>query len=341
MRKFLSHIEYLLTEQSHVIVPGFGVFICENKSAEIQEDGTIKSPVREIRFNTQITHNDETLASSIAELEAISIKEANNYVDQMVNELIWTLSIETEVLLGHTGKLIIENNEITFIESVRGIHLFNNFGLRSLSIKPIEIKTEKEENSVISESKEKIHISINKRTLRHIASVAAAIILFFLFSAPITQQNQHINYAGIISSEIFKQKQKSLLADSTSRIVEELSAIDTSVGATPKSISQIEQELATPKTNDNSTHESKSILKAIDKYYIIVNSFPDKRETEYYLNRLHKDGYDSAALLENGNRSRIYIKSFPADKKESAQQELNILRKNKRFADAWIYSLKS
>lgn len=339
MRKFLSHIEYLLTEQSHVIVPGFGVFICENKSAEILEDGSIKAPSREIRFNTQIAHNDETLASSIADIESISTDEAHSYVTQMVKELIWTLSIETEVSLGQTGKLIVENDEIIFIESVRGINLFNNFGLKSLSIKPIEIKEEKTETPVISESKEKIHISINKRTLRHVASVAAAIILFFLFSAPVTQQNTHINYAGIVSSEIFKQKQMSLLTDSVSDSAENYSVIEASVGAIPKSISQVEQELTASKENKNKSLATQTETK--DKYYIIVNSFPDKRETEHYLNRLHKDGYHSAALLENGNRSRIYIKSFPADQRDNAQDELNTLRKNKKFADAWIYSLKS
>lgn len=337
MKKFLSHIEYLLTEQSHIIVPGFGVFICENKSAEILEDGTIKAPSREIRFNTQIAHNDETLASSIADIESISIEEAHSYVNKMVSELIWTLSIETEVTLGQTGKLMIENNEIVFVESVRGINLFNNFGLKALSIKPIEIK--EEETPVISESKEKIHISINKRTLRHVASVAAAIILFFLFSAPVTQQNTHINYAGIVSSEIFKQKQISMLADSLSDSSESLSEIETSVGAIPKSISQVEKELSIAKESNLPKVENK--IKAKDKYYIIVNSFPDKRETDHYLNRLHKDGYNSAALLENGNRSRIYIKSFPADQKDNAQNELNTLRKNKKFADAWIYSTKS
>lgn len=337
MRKFLAHIEYLLTEQSHVIVPGLGVFICENKPAEILADGTIKAPVREIRFNTQVTHNDETLASSIADIESISQEESHSYIQKMVDELIWTLSIEPEISLGRIGKLVVENNQIVFIESNRGVNLFNNFGLKTLSIKPIEIKEEKAETPVISESKEKIHIAINKRTLRYVASVAAAILLFFLFSAPVTQQNTHINYAGIVSSEIFMQKQLALLADSTTDSTNTFPGLETSIGAIPKSISQVEQELAASK-------ESKAELaqtKTKDKYYIIVNSFPDKRETDHYLKRLHNEGYSSAALLENGSRSRIYIKSFPADKRNHAQDELNSLRKNKKFADAWIYSLKS
>lgn len=336
MKKFLAHIEFLLKEQSHVIVPGLGVFICEYKSANILEDGTITAPFKEIRFNTQVTHNDDTLALSIADIEDITLADAQNYIQTMVNDLLWTLSIEPEIKLGHIGKLCLDNNQIIFIESNKGIHTFNNFGLKALSVKPIEIKEEEKTSPVpvISESKERIHISINKKTLRYTASIAAAILLFFLFSAPVTQHDRNINYAGIISSEIFSHKQISAVIDSAESDINSLE-MTTSVGAIPKSITDVEKELAHTQKNAAAEIESSKP----DKYYIIVNSFPDKSETERYLKRLHNDGFASAALLEKGNRSRIYIKSFAANKRSEAQNELNQIRKNAKFADAWIYSL--
>ncbi|MGL5317844.1 MAG: SPOR domain-containing protein [Bacteroidales bacterium] len=341
MKKFLAHIEYLLTEQSHVIVPELGVFICENKSAEILEDGSIKAPSREIRFNSQLTHDDETLALSVAEIESISPEEAHSYVAKMVQELIWTLSIETEVPVGQCGKLIVENNQIQFIESSRGMSLFNNFGMKMLNIKPVTIKEEVADVPVISESKEKIHISINKRTLRHVASVAAAILIFFLFSAPVTQHNTHLNYASIVSSEIFMQKQKALLAELPGEIAEPFDALNTSAEILPEPVAETQPIQEVVKTPEPAPAPAAVTPAAKDRYYIIVNSFPNKRETDYYLKKLHKDGYSSAALLENGSRTRIYLKSFPAGHKDQAQEELNELRKNKQFADAWIYSLKN
>ncbi|MGL5785559.1 MAG: SPOR domain-containing protein [Bacteroidales bacterium] len=337
MKKFLAHIEFLLKGQSHVIIPGLGVFICEYKSANIEEDGTITAPSNEIRFNTQVTHDDNALALSIANLEDISLEEAKNYIRLMVKDLIWTLSIEPEIQLGHIGRLYIENSEIVFTANNKGVHNLNHFGLKALNLKQIEIiEDEKAAPApVISESKERIHISINKKTLRYTASVAAAILLFFLFSAPVSQHNRNINYAGIISSEIFSHKQIENTLDTLNFQPE--SAISASVGAIPKSISEVDKSL----TDTQNKEILRKPVSETDKYYIIVNSFPNKNETERYLKDLHNQGFTSAALLEKGNRSRIYIKSFSADKRNEAQTELNKLRKTSKFADAWIYNLNS
>lgn len=332
MKKLLLHIEYLLQERSHVIVPDFGVFICEHKSAEIRDNGQIIPPYSEICFNNQIQHSDNSLAESIAYTDNVSVEEATDYIAQSVKELKWTLALEGSLAIGSIGSLIFENSCYSFVENRTALNMFNQFGLPVCSLKTLPAQPIETKEPVISETKEKIHISVNKRTLRYVASTAAAILIFLLFSSPVSKQSTNINYAGIISSEIFQQKQLVKLADSIAASTRD----SVSATETPQLLS--EKKNATPAPVIQKT-EVIAEVKSPDKYYIIVNSFPEKREGENHLSKLLSMGHTSAGILHNGGRSRIYLKSFPKNQRQEAQNELNQIRKDSKFKDAWVYAL--
>lgn len=330
MKKLLLHIEYLLQERSHVIVPDFGVFICEHKSAQILDNGQITPPYSEIGFNNQVQHNDNMLAESIALTDNISVEDASVYIAETVKEIKWTISLEGYLAIGTIGSIVFENNNYSFVENRTALNMFNQFGLPVCSLKTLPLQTVEKPQPVISETKERIHISVNKRTLRYVASTAAAILIFLLFSSPVSKQNANINYAGIISSEIFQQKQLIKLADS--------------IASSGKDSLSVTDNSPVSATNNTSVSEpvkpeTVAVNSEPDKYYIIVNSFPEKREGENHLNKLLSMGHSSAGILNNGGRSRIYLKSFPKNQRQEAQNELNQIRKENQFKDAWVYAL--
>ena len=73
MHKFIDYISDLLFLHDCVIIPDFGGFICNYRSAYIDADsGVICPPGKDILFNRNLTHNDGLLVNWIADKENIS-----------------------------------------------------------------------------------------------------------------------------------------------------------------------------------------------------------------------------------------------------------------------------
>ena len=77
MKKSLEHyISELLYIEDCIIIPDFGGFIVNDKSATINEkSGEIAPPSKTILFNSQLVNNDGLLINHIAKEENISHKE--------------------------------------------------------------------------------------------------------------------------------------------------------------------------------------------------------------------------------------------------------------------------
>ena len=76
-----NYISDLLYRYECVIVPKFGGFVTNNKSARIDgSNHTIFPPYKQITFNAHLTNNDGLLANYIASVDHISYECAVNYI---------------------------------------------------------------------------------------------------------------------------------------------------------------------------------------------------------------------------------------------------------------------
>ena len=83
MNKYVEHIEELLYLHDCVIVPGFGGFICDYTSANINEKtGTIVPPSKKVVFNKHLKQNDGLLIDWIARKEQIDYEKAQRRLAQ-------------------------------------------------------------------------------------------------------------------------------------------------------------------------------------------------------------------------------------------------------------------
>ena len=72
-----KHVASLLYRYQCVVVPGFGAFLCQIKSASLQsESNTFLPPYKELSFNAQLDKNDGLLVSHVAQAEGLSYEEA-------------------------------------------------------------------------------------------------------------------------------------------------------------------------------------------------------------------------------------------------------------------------
>ena len=306
MKKSLEHyISELLYIEDCIIIPDFGGFIVNDKSATINEkSGEIAPPSKTILFNSQLINNDGLLVNHIAKEENISHKECLTNVLAISKKLKNKL-FETKILrIKKVGLLTIgSENNILFTQEKGYNYNLNSFGMRSINSNKID-KKERIKNEIQNTVNviEKNIISSNQMFLRA-AAVAIPLILISFISI-----NQEKNIATIY---------------------EKMSLIDFSFAKTDENKSLEKND----KTSINTT-----VLPTINtklKYHIIIGSFQDVTNAKKLHSKLLSEEFD-AQILSNSSNSRVSISNFK--RKEDAILALTNVKKN--YGTAWILTEK-
>ena len=302
MKKSLEHyISELLYIEDCIIIPDFGGFIVNDKSATINEkSGEIAPPSKTILFNSQLINNDGLLVNHIAKEENISHKECLTNVLAISKKLKNKL-FETKILrIKKVGLLTIgSENNILFTQEKGYNYNLNSFGMRSINSNKID-KKERFKNEIQNTVNviEKNIISSNQMFLRA-AAVAIPLILISFISI-----NQEKNIATIY---------------------EKMSLIDFSFAKNDENKSLEKNDKASINTTVLPTINTKL------KYHIIIGSFQEVSNAKKLHAKLLSKEYD-AQILSNSSNSRVSISNFK--RKEDAILALTNVKKN--YGTAWI-----
>ncbi len=138
--KIAQHISQLLYRYQCVMVPGFGAFLTETQSAQMQQGThTFFPPKKLLSFNAQIKSNDGLLANYIARHEKISYEEAVVMIQHEV--AIWQSMLDTNqaVTLNNIGFLSLnDDHNIVFSPNAQKNYLAESFGLSAVNVEAIE-----------------------------------------------------------------------------------------------------------------------------------------------------------------------------------------------------------
>ena len=84
MKDLNQYVEELLYKHQCVIIPKFGAFISNRKSAKLFEDKTFAPPKRELTFNASLNSNDGLLMKHIANSSNVEYALVEDYVNLAV-----------------------------------------------------------------------------------------------------------------------------------------------------------------------------------------------------------------------------------------------------------------
>ena len=101
MKDLNEYIEELLYKHQCVIIPKFGAFISNRKSARLFEDKTFAPPKRELTFNASLHSNDGLLIKYISETSGVEYNLVEDYVN---------LSVEGWKKILQQGETLVLNN---------------------------------------------------------------------------------------------------------------------------------------------------------------------------------------------------------------------------------------
>jgi len=313
-----QYIKDLLYRYDCVIVPDFGAFIANTKSAKVNE-GKFLPPYKQITFNTLIQNNDGLLANHIAQTDKMPYETALNFIRFEVEEWINKL-LDEELVLNGLGNLLLVDDAIHFESDTNVNYLTSSFGLSSFI-----------SDTVVRQSENTAIISLNNNRAEYKSQVEK-----IEQQAPIYIQEENrkkptyfLKYAAIfmIGASIIGLLGKKAYDDN-------LDKKQSLVIQKQQNIRENKIQTATFVINSPlPTITVKTIEPAI-KYHIIAGAFRSEENATKKVQQLKNKGFNSSIVGKNKwNLTQVAFQSFSS--LEKANNTLATIKKE-TAKDAWL-----
>ncbi len=304
--KLSTYISDLLYRYECVIVPGFGGFVTNNKSAIISShSNTFYPPHKLITYNSHLKNNDGLLANYIASVDKMPFEHAMNFIKFEVNQ--WKEELkDADLFLEKIGKLSLDkNNAIIFEPQTDVNYLTTAYGLstlvspqikREVYIKQVEELEEKAPILVFEQAKE------TPNYLKY-----AAIFLLGL------------SVLGFGGNEIYKDysNKQQIVADQKQK-----KQLDTKIQQATFIVSE-----ALPSVSLNVSLDKKP-------YHVIAGAFRYPENAVRKVNQLIEKGYKARILgVNQWGLTQVSFDSY--DSRENAINNLYRLKKTES-EDVWL-----
>lgn len=196
--KIEQYISQLLFRYQCVTIPGFGAFLTEFQSAQLDENShSFYPPKKMVSFNPFIKNNDGLLANHLAQAEKISYEIAVNSIQNEVSH--WKTKIQEfgSFSVKNVGDFSLNSeNNIVFVPIDQINYLTASFGLSSFVSPAVKREVYKEE---VEQLEEKAPVIFTPEKRRNYSVLKYAAV--FLLSAGITGTVGYKYYENKIAQE--------------------------------------------------------------------------------------------------------------------------------------------
>jgi len=315
--KIENYIAQLLYRYQCVTVPGFGAFLTEIHSAQLNEStNSFFPPKKSISFNSHLKNNDGLLANHIAHAEKTSYGFAVSAIAFEVVSWKKTLEENGVISLKNIGEIRLNTEKnIIFTPNDQTNYLASSFGL-SPFISPIVKKENFEKKIKEIEEREPVALYENEeeRSSNSFLKYAAILVLGLGITGSIgypLYQNQIATKTLIVESAVQKKVEN--------KIQEATFFIQSPMPAVTLSVDSAKVEVAAEKTMS---------------YHIMAGAYRSEQNARKAYNQLIKDGFKARMLGENkhGLFPVLYGSYATMSEAEKAQKEIQ----KGENPDAWI-----
>ena len=306
--KIEQYISQLLYRYQCVTVPGFGAFLTEFQSAQLDQNShSFYPPKKMISFNPFLKNNDGLLANHLAEAEKVSYEIAVNTIQNEVSH--WKTKIQEfgNFSIKNIGNFSLNSEKnIVFVPVDQINYLKDSFGLSSFVSPVVKREVYKE---AIEQPEEQAPIIFLPGKRRNYSVLKYAAV--FLLSAGI---------AGTLSYKFYENK-----------IAEETLIVQTNV---QKKVNQKIQE-ATFYISNPLPSVTLSIPSEKMPYCVVAGAFRIESNAEEQYQRLLKLGFTKAKRLVPNKHGLFPVLYGSYSTYSEANQAMKDIRKldNK---DAWL-----
>lgn len=285
-----------------MIVPKFGGFVTNNKSARIDAaKQTILPPYKQITFNAHLTNNDGLLANYIASVDNISYECAVNYIQFEIDA--WKEKLKTQELsLYGLGAFTLSGNTLHFEPQKSINYLTSSFGLSNVVQSEIERASAVKASDPVEQPK--IIPIVEKKAPNYLKY--AAIFVIGLSA---------IGFAGKYYQGYLNEKQL-VEAQKNQDLMEE--KIENATFVISKPLPTLNLEVETSKKS----------------FHVIAGAFRFPENANRKVNQLLQEGYNAKILgVNKWNLTVVSYGSFST--RDEALENLSQIKKNVA-KDSWL-----
>ncbi|MFV5694155.1 SPOR domain-containing protein [Flavobacterium sp. LB3P122] len=309
--KIELYIAQLLYRYQCVTVPGFGAFLTQIQSAQLNESTNSFSPPKKmISFNANLKNNDGLLANHIAQIEKTSYEYAVSAVQYEV--FTWKKALEENNIfsLKNIGDLCLNSdNNLVFTPYDQTNYLASSFGLAPF-VSPLVKRELFEKELEAIEEKESIQFIPETRTASPYLKYAAIFVLGLGLTGSVgysIYQNQIASETMIVETAVQKQVQNKI-QEATFFIKSPVPAVTLSVKSTTKEVKM--------------------------PYHIMAGVYREEKNADKTFNQLIHLGYKARRVAPNkhGLFPVLYGSYTTFAEAQKAQSEIQ----KKHNPEAWI-----
>jgi len=360
-----KYISDLLYRYQCVTIPGFGAFLTDFKSAQIDNINSIISPPKKtLSFNYHLQNNDGLLANHISVEEKISYSEAVVAIKNKVDYWLLKLEFGERITLENIGELVKNkegNIEFYPVDSVN--YDTDSFGMANIVAPDVSRETYKAEQAVTNETllndrfeknsaneksavdklfeskettaapvtpKKKVVPTANKETKKsksgsYIAVAAALVLLFGGGYAYKLYNDDLVEKVTLAVQKDVQDKVEQKIQEATFVMSNPIEAVEVKV--TNSTSAPIEETTTTAATqvSDNVP------------YHIIAGSFKSEENAKKKTKELQNSGYSDAQIVGK-NAYQLYMVAYKSfTEYDHAINELKNIQQDDN-QEAWLYT---
>lgn len=297
-----NYISDLLYRYECVIVPKFGGFVTNNKSARIDASHhTLYPPYKQITFNSHLINNDGLLANYIASVDHISYECAVNYIQFEIDA--WKEKLKnSELSLNGLGTFNLLDGKLHFEPQQKVNYLTSSFGLSNVVRSEIE-RVSVTKVDTMAEPPKVIPIA-EKKAPNYLKYAAIFVIGLSVIGFAGKYYQDHLHNKQLIEAQNQQNLMEEKIESATFVITKPLPTLNLEIESSKKS------------------------------FHVIAGAFRFPQNAHRKMNQLVQEGYESRILgVNKWNLTVVSYGSFST--RDEALENLSQIRNNVA-KDSWL-----
>lgn len=311
IERLVECVSQLLYEHNCVIIPGFGGFITNFKSAGFEENRNLLCPTRKrVAFNKNLDQNDGLLANHWSKIYSLPYEDSLLEIESFVSDVKNTIAVNRPFEFSNLGTFYLNSeNNLIFLPLPNLNFDLASFGLEPIKIKalinkPQGVKLDKPDIKEISISERNIEDTANKVVVKRFFPYKQIAAIFILFVAIIGFMNyEKINNFYVGKSSDVPEQTASLFIPDSNLIISEDSVAETNSFEN----SQESDKIVTTQSQTNSLIQNSSIDRSV--YIVAVGNYTNENKAQLMLDKM-REMYPGSRLLSADKSYRIQLESF-------------------------------
>ncbi len=311
MISIIEHIEYLMTRNDCVVVPGWGAFIAQYVPACFSvETSQFRKPMRNVSFNASVIHNDGLLVNSITRRHGLTFAEATKLIGAHVAVCRQLINEGSEVPFGRLGYFVpIGNGGVEFIPFAKEHCCDGYFGLKSYEFVPLtewEEATQEQPAAVTASQPPPLQRGWwGRRAIQLAASIVVLIGLGLVLSTPIAMSTREHQLATLNVPDVKKQADTGSENQSLEphradfAIKRKADTMSRRIKPSPVASRQVIDPEQRGKAKATATPGNKG------KYYLVICTLSSQKQVNSFF--ASEKRFKNAKVRKKGKQYRIYI----------------------------------